>query len=87
MLKESGVVEMDGCSCKAGLGKSRSHAAAILWKVFIDPNIYFSLEAASHASLRSPFLGMACRAQGTDMFVDAVDVLHRKFLKKKLQFS
>ncbi len=37
MLKESGVVETVGCSCIAGLGKSCSHAAAILWKVFINP--------------------------------------------------
>ena len=30
MLKESVVVETDGCSCIAGLGKTCSHAAAIL---------------------------------------------------------
>ena len=67
MLKESGVVETGGCSCIAGLGKSCSHAAAILWKIFINPNIYLTLKALSHAIL--PFLSMACRAQGTDMFV------------------
>ncbi|CAI5685839.1 unnamed protein product [Oreochromis niloticus] len=33
MLRESGVVETVGCSCIAGLGRSCSHAAAILWKV------------------------------------------------------
>lgn len=35
MLRESGVIETVGCSCIAGLGKSCSHAAAILWKVKI----------------------------------------------------
>ena len=77
MLKESGVVETGGCSDIARLEKSCSHAAAILWKIFINLNIYFSLS-------------MACRAQGTGMFVKVVDVLHKKFLKKKkkkLQFS
>ena len=69
MLKESEVVKTGGCSCIAGLGKSCSHAAAILWKIFINPNIYFSVKAASRASLHSSFLSMACRAQGTDMFV------------------
>ena len=43
---------------------------------------YFSLKAASHASLSSSFLSVARRAQGTDMFVGVVDVLHKKFLKK-----
>ena len=82
MLKESEVVETGDCSCIAGLGKSCSHAAAILWKIFINPNIYFSVKAASRASLHSSFLSMACRAQGTDMFVEVVDVLHKTFLKK-----
>ena len=63
MLKESGAVETGGCSCIARFGKSCSHAAAILWKIFINPNIYFSLKAASHASLHSSFLGRAGRAQ------------------------
>ena len=69
MLKESGVVETCGCSDIVGLGKSCSHAAAILWKIFINPNIYFSVKAMSRASLCSSFLSMACKAQGTDMFV------------------
>ena len=56
MLKESGVVETGGCSCIARLGKSYSHAAAILWKIFINPNIYFSVKAASHANLRTSLL-------------------------------
>ena len=68
--------------CIAGLEKSCSHAAAILWKIFINPNIYFSVKAVSHASLRSFFLSIACRAQGSDMFVKVVDVLHKTFLKK-----
>ena len=70
----------DSCSCISGLGKSCCHAAAILWKIFLNPNIYFSVKAASHASLHSSFLRMACRALGTDMFVKVVDVLHKKFL-------
>ena len=74
MLKESGVVETGGCSDIARLEKSCSHAAAILWKIFINLNIYFSLS-------------MACRAQGTGMFVKVVDVLHKKFLKKKKKTS
>lgn len=28
-----GVIETAGCTCKAGQGKSCSHAGAILWKV------------------------------------------------------
>ena len=40
MLKESGVVETGGYLSIAGLGKSCSHAAAILWRVFINPNIF-----------------------------------------------
>ena len=53
MLKESGVVETGGCSDIVGLGKSCSPAAAILRKIFINPNIYFSVKAASNTSLRS----------------------------------
>ena len=75
-----------GCSCIAGLGKSCSHAAAILWTVFMNPNIYFSLKATSLASLCSSLLDMARRAQGEDMFVEVVDVLHKKFLKKTFNF-
>ena len=82
MLEESEVMETDGCSSIAGLGKSCSHAVVILCKIFINPNIYFSVTAASHTSLRSPFLGMAWRAQDTDVFVEVVDVQHKKFLKK-----
>jgi hypothetical protein len=33
MLQPSGLIETVGCSCMAGLGRSCSHAAAILWKV------------------------------------------------------
>ncbi|KAL2103352.1 hypothetical protein ACEWY4_000220 [Coilia grayii] len=33
LVTTEGVVETTGCSCIAGLGKSCSHAAAILWKV------------------------------------------------------
>ena len=83
MLKESGVMETGGCSCIIGLWKLFSHAAVILWKIFINPNIYFSVKAASHASLRSSFLSMACRSQGTDKFVDVVDVLHKTFMKNQ----
>ena len=84
MLKESRVMETGGCSCIAGLGKSCSHA--ILWKKFINPNIYFSVKAVSQASLHCLFLSMACRAQGTGMFVEVVDVLHKTFLKKNFNF-
>ena len=79
-------METDGCLCIAGLGKSCSHAAAIVWKIFINPNIYFSVKAASHASLRSSFLSMVCRLQGRDMFVEVIDVLHKTFLKKTYIF-
>lgn len=33
LITTEGVVETTGCSCIAGLGRSCSHAAAILWKV------------------------------------------------------
>ena len=84
MLKESGVAETGGCSCIVGLGKSCnvSHAATILWKIFINPHNYFSVKATSHANFCSSFLSMACRSQVTDMFVEDVDVLHKTFLKK-----
>ena len=91
MLKESEVIETGGCSCIAGLWKSCSHAAATLWKIFINPNIS-SLKAASYASLCSSFLSMVCRqphvhAQGMDMCVEVVDVLHKTFLKKTFNFQ
>lgn len=35
MMRANGVIETVGCSCIAGLGKSCSHAAAIIWKVGI----------------------------------------------------
>ncbi len=33
LVTSLGAVEAAGCSCIAGLGKSCSHAASILWKV------------------------------------------------------
>ena len=80
MLKESDGDRRLLVHCR--VGKTCSHAAAILWKVLINPNIYFSVKAASHATLCSSFLSMACRSQGTDTFVEVVDVLHKTFLKK-----
>lgn len=42
MVQQGGVVETVGCACIAGLGRSCSHAAAVLWKVWIYCcSIYF----------------------------------------------
>ena len=85
MLKESGVVETGSSSCIVGFGKSCSHAAAILWKMFINPKIYFSAKAASNASLRSSFLSMAFRAQGTCL--SKLLMYYTRRFWKKPQFS
>ena len=36
LVSSSGEIQTAGCSCVAGQGRSCSHAAAILWKVYVD---------------------------------------------------